>query len=295
MSKNVSFSSDSGAFPLNKRFNSKQWSTEDSSSYQPCKVHHHGEGEPVVVRVRANVLRVVNVDLQGQCFTAIYKLEASWVAPELKMAADRLGREVSELTIDEPRSNQRAGKYSLADDPSGEEFFAPRLYLNNLVDLKPAESTEWFTVYEGFTEYEPPIVCFRWKLKGTFQQAMELRTFPFDVQNLTIEINTGWEKDHSQCGVLLVENLNARRVSLVPASRQSCQSPARTLTFATSRTSSLCVDNLCWPTPPCWPTQVHEQRGSSRQVLRPVVGVQPLEAAPAQARVDAALRVGELA
>ena len=87
----------------------------------------------MVVRVRANVLRVVDVDLQHQCFTAVYRLEASWVAPELEVAAERLGKEVSELIIDEKKSDQRAGKCFLADDPKGEEFFAPRLYLNHLV------------------------------------------------------------------------------------------------------------------------------------------------------------------
>ena len=117
----------------------------------------------------------------------MYRLEASWVAPELKLAADRLKRKVSDLIIDEQKSNQRTGKYSLADDLEDQPFFAPRLYLNNLVNLKPEENEEWFTVYEG-AQGEAPIVCFRWKFKGTFQEVMELRTFPFDVQNLTIEI-----------------------------------------------------------------------------------------------------------
>ena len=243
VSKNVSFGTSRS---LSKRTSpspslkhDSSWLAEESSSYHPCQLHGEGVRRsriPVVVRVRANVLRVVNVDLQGQCFTAVYRLEASWVAPELKLAADRLKREVGELIIDEQKSNQRIGKYYLADDLEDQPFFAPRLYLNNLVNLKPEENEEWFTVYEG-AQGEAPIVCFRWKFKGTFQQVMELRPFPFDVQNLTIEINTGWEADHSQCGVLLVENLNARCVSLAPASRQSCQSLARTLTFTTARLS----------------------------------------------------------
>ena len=289
VSKNVSFSSSPSlskgvSSSLRKRLNahsmwsklarSKQLARSTTSAAYLRKI-------PVVVRVRANVLRVVNVDLQGQCFTALYKLEASWVAPELKLAAERLGKKVSELIIDEQQSNQRVGKLFLADAPEEGAFFAPRLYLNNLVNLKPeeSESEEWFTVYEG-AEGGDPIVCFRWKLMGTFQEIMELKLFPFDVQNLTIEIKTGWEAENTKCGVLLVENQNARCVSLAP----------RTLTFVTSR---LPLSPLCWSTPPCWPTQVHEQRGSSGQVLRPVVGVQPLEAASDQDYFHAALRVVE--
>lgn len=47
---------------------------DEPSSYQ--------RAEPVKeVRVRANVTRMINVDLQSQCFTAVCRLEASWTAP----------------------------------------------------------------------------------------------------------------------------------------------------------------------------------------------------------------------
>jgi len=196
---------------------------------------------PVVVRVRANVLRVINVDLQAQCFTAVYQLEASWVAPELKVAAKRLGKRVSELTIDQKKSDQ--DKLFLADAPTEEAFFAPRLFLNNLVSLKPEESEEWFTVYEGATGEEDPVVCFRWKFKGTFQEIMELGNFPFDVQNLTVEIRTGWETDHEK-GVLLVENQKARCVRLAPP-REFCTH---------SHLLGCTPPTLSPPSPLCWPT-----------------------------------------
>ena len=103
----------------------------------------------------------------------------------------------------------------LAGDNEEVRFFAPRLYVNNLVTLKPEESVEWFTVHEG--AQGDPVVCFRWKLKGTFQEIMELHKFPFDVQNLTVEIRSGWEIDHQTNGVLLVENLNAKCAHLESA------------------------------------------------------------------------------
>ena len=249
VSKNVSFSF-SARYPppsqINERSDSRsKWLPAESSHYRPCQLD--GEGArlsqiPVVVRVRANVLRVINVDLQAQCFTAVYQLEASWVAPELKMAAERLGKRVSELTIDQEKSDQ--DKFFLADAPSEEAFFAPRLFLNNLVSLKPEESEEWFTVYEGATEEEDPVVCFRWKFKGTFQEIMELGNFPFDVQNLTVEIRTGWEADHKKKGVLLVENQKARCVRLAPP-REFC-----THSHLLGRTPP----TLSPPSPLCWPT-----------------------------------------
>ena len=193
----------------------------------------------MVVRVRANVSRMINVDLQNQCFTAVLRLEATWVAPELVEAGKRLGKDVTNLTIDETKSDQSSGDMFLAGDNEEVRFFAPRLYVNNLVTLKPEESVEWFTVHEG--AQGDPVVCFRWKLKGTFQEIMELHKFPFDVQNLTVEIRSGWEIDHQTNGVLLVENLNAKCAHLESAP------PAPLCGLTRLCFSALCVHYMCWP------------------------------------------------
>ena len=72
VSKNVSFGT-SPSPSLSKRTSPSPSLKHDSSwlaeeSYHPCQLHGEGVRRsriPVVVRVRANVLRVVNVDLQG--------------------------------------------------------------------------------------------------------------------------------------------------------------------------------------------------------------------------------------
>ena len=160
------------------------------------------------VRVRANISRVINVDLQAQAFMCEVNIEASWLEESLQRVAKKLNKSVTELECNETNTDQSKGVLCIVGDD--EKLFTPRLYYHNVVDLLEQES--WFEFYA--TADNRPIVCFRWKLKASFQELFELRLFPFDVQNLTMELGCGWEADHEKNGVLLVKNLNEKYSSL---------------------------------------------------------------------------------
>jgi hypothetical protein len=45
-------------------------------------------------------------------------------------------------------------------------------------------ASQWYQFYAPATG--PPIVCFYWLVKATFQEIMELRRFPFDSQEYAL-------------------------------------------------------------------------------------------------------------
>ncbi|MFN9901061.1 MAG: hypothetical protein ACK55Z_20230, partial [bacterium] len=138
------------------------------------------------MRVRCKIYRLVKVELQEQMFTCLVRFEASWIDKELTKAAERLETDVEKLRANEERSNHQ-GLY-LEGDPDGQWFFCPRLYLRNLVSQQGEHI--WFQIYNS---NGGPIVCLRWELTGTFQELYELGLFPLDVQELKMELCTGWE------------------------------------------------------------------------------------------------------
>ena len=152
--------------------------------------------------MRCKIYRLVKVELQEQMFTCLVRFEASWIDKELTKAAERLETDVEKLRANEERSNHQ-GLY-LEGDPDGQWFFCPRLYLRNLVSQQGEHI--WFQIYNS---NGGPIVCLRWELTGTFQELYELGLFPLDVQELKMELCTGWETT-SDNGVLLVKNQSER-------------------------------------------------------------------------------------
>jgi len=97
---------------------------------------------------------------------------------------------VADRTVDSKRTDQARG--CLALEGVDEIFFAPRLALRNCGDAKYEES--WFVVYDDLPDDSdaPPVVCFQRKLHGVFQQRMDLRRFPFDAQEPTLELISLW-------------------------------------------------------------------------------------------------------
>lgn len=141
------------------------------------------------VRVRVFVTRLVDIDLKAQTFTAKMQLEASWVEPKLMAAGAAAGAAGgAEPRADNERSRPSEGVLFI--EGSDEPFYAPRLHLANLIAEEHSEG--WFRVYAG-PEDATPVVCFRMALQGTFQETMRLRRFPYDSQQLAIELRTGWE------------------------------------------------------------------------------------------------------
>jgi hypothetical protein len=168
---------------------------------------------PREVRVRANVLRVIDINKQAQTFTVDVQFEASWTEKELEDVAKRLEVEdLNRLRVDWKDTAKASTSSSVAgggglfieNDRKKKELFAPRLRLGNMIQMAGEEV--WFNIY---STDGPPIVCLRWLVKqAVFQQVMELRLFPFDVQDLTMDLRTGWDMDDSTNGVLLVKNQN---------------------------------------------------------------------------------------
>ena len=143
--------------------------------------------------MRLDVKRVIEVNLIAQCFKAHILLEASWVEPE--MAAVDLKEHPWDADAD-TAALQKVGKLKLVGQEQlvGQEkgFFAPRLSLRNAVET--SDEQMWYVIYENKTDSAAgPIVCLRWEATATFQEVFELRLFPLDTQELSIELLTGHE------------------------------------------------------------------------------------------------------
>jgi len=162
---------------------------------------------PREVRVRTTVIHVIDVNKQAQTFTVVVQFEASWIDKEVRKVAERLNERVNDLKIDKDQTSQATGQLVIEKDKA--ILFAPRLRLRNLIGKEDEEM--WFRFYET---NGPPVVCFRWQLKGVFQEVMELQWFPFDVQDLAMELQAGWDMGHETNGVLLVKNQNQEYKSI---------------------------------------------------------------------------------
>lgn len=172
-----------------------------ASTRRPSAADMNAEYE---VRVRLNVLRLITVDLQQQTFTANIFMEASWLEPKLS-ATD----EPVDDADDDVYREQSKGVLKVKG--KDESFFAPRLTIRNCVDVLHAES--WFRIRKCSSTGKA-MVCYRSKLTGIFQEQMELKKFPLDSQNLTIELITNWQK--SKCH--LMQNQSKKYASNVVTS-----------------------------------------------------------------------------
>ena len=142
----------------------------------------------IEVRVRIDVKRVVVVDVVAQTFTVTLQLEASWIDRQMgEIEGDEI--KTSTNSAQERQREQRAGILKVVG--SENDFFAPRLSFKNCIE--ETDSDCWFQIYrDGADPTKPPVVCFRWKMTGVFQEEMHLRLFPIDSQGLKIQLLTGW-------------------------------------------------------------------------------------------------------
>jgi len=137
------------------------------------------------VRVRMTVSRVINVSLVEQTFTAEVQMEASWIDSRIAVAvAEKNTHDATTLTVqglnpDLETTDQKAGRLCFTELP-GESFFAPRLVFRNCID--DGRSEQWFALFHDGDVDAPAVVCLRWNLTGVFQEMLELKLFPMDVQ-----------------------------------------------------------------------------------------------------------------
>lgn len=180
------------------------------------------------VRVRADFTRIVKIDLQQQNYTASLRIEASWLDHELAMWND-LGVDINELYDDRLKGSRAEGYYRISDEAllgcscyknakesekealleklkeaaAKHQFWYPRLKISNCLTM--IEDAWWMKFY---TSSGGPIACYRWDVTATLQELMELRLFPFDCQNLAVELITLWEMSHPSTPAVLVKQQN---------------------------------------------------------------------------------------
>ena len=126
-------------------------------------------------------------------------------------------------------------------------FKAPRLALANL--MKFGDHEKWLTIHSDPNRDHAPIVCYRWKVSAVFQQHMKLSQFPFDQQDLSIELQAGFEYDKTARG-----RSNSWRTS------STSRSWSRTVSSRRASTNSAATRTL---------------GVSSSQRRRPIVGSRP--------------------
>ena len=191
--------------------NGDLWSAPRQAS---MKRGSRNEGVRREVRVRVIVDRVTEINLHGQTFSANLFLEASWLEPDFRRFEPFISEMEEVPIVSQDESHQRRG--ILRVEEIEHDFFAPRLWFVNRIDKGVQDSTgahegeEWFQVFHSSPLAAPHIVCYRWKLHGVFQELMELEYFPFDVQDLTMTLRSGWEENHVTNAVSLVKNQSAR-------------------------------------------------------------------------------------
>ena len=119
--------------------------------------------------------------------------------------AERQQRQEKRLNdlLDDKKSGQKDLYFTGLD---GERFFAPRLYFRNLAES--GETETWLKIYLDPSCDDSVVVCLSSKCTGTFQEQFELEHFPFDEQDLTMEMASEHAREDGSCSVQLERNDN---------------------------------------------------------------------------------------
>lgn len=187
-------------------------------------------GPTKLVAVRVTIPRVHEVDLQSNTFVAELKLEARWDDEDLRelekiLKSQEPPREwkVIETWFVEPKGSpdQFRDYFQLVPPPDlildegqrkkieSQRYFAPRLMLTNMV--KETKMRQFYIIKENADG--PPSVRFNWFVTGTFQHTFELKDFPFDEQDLTIELKTRYSCTNERTPVKLIKLEDAKVTS----------------------------------------------------------------------------------
>ena len=160
------------------------------------------------VRVRLNIYDLTEVSVPAHRFTVDLFLEVSW---EDDLSHD----EASDCSVErwELMFPYRGSSMGASADA---RRWTPRLEFSNVISLEDRE--EWMKVYthrcSGTRDLLPhPVVCYRLRAKGTFKERFELHRFPFDSQDLQLQIvskhearSDGGEANKSRNAFALVKN-----------------------------------------------------------------------------------------
>lgn len=122
--------------------------------------------DKVYVEVRASFIRIVDVDTINQRFYAEVYVQGKWSEPLLQ------GKTQEEL-----------------DRIDFKRYWSPKLTVVNIEgDLD--EDLTWFHAQTYQSGYRYPVVCFRRRMRGMFKEILELKHFPIDIQELTLQVTT---------------------------------------------------------------------------------------------------------
>ena len=173
------------------------------------------------VRIRLSFKRILNVSIVEQSFTAEIFFEASWEESEFAgMPEVKVDNTVCS-SFPATKIYLEADKDKKLEDRKA--YDTPHLHIGNIKDKKSEIDVEnWFEIYYNYGE---PIVCQRVKLTASFQERMELEHFPFDEQELGIDIisycpytssqRRSVDDEYGGKRFVLVRNLNMKYKSLV--------------------------------------------------------------------------------
>ncbi|ESO96803.1 hypothetical protein LOTGIDRAFT_231643 [Lottia gigantea] len=135
--------------------------------------------EKVTVEIKCAFLKIIDIETLDQIFEAEVFVQAKWQEPAL-----------AELAAKNDIDNY---------DPSN--YWIPRMTVLN-TDGELEWNRRSFTVHFKEEGYEYPVVLLLWRFKGKFRENLELEHFPFDVQDLTIQLSTERSADE----VVLIED-----------------------------------------------------------------------------------------
>eukprot|EP00808_Paulinella_micropora_P011255 g7706.t1 len=187
------------------------------------------------VRVRISIKRIVEVDLVKQNFTAEFFMEASWTSTRM-VEEGKFKEGEPQPEVDIERTEYQNGKLYFKGDEDKKYHFTPRLSFRNLIEYKENLKEEWIQVYQPsqkeLKKWEDDggpaphaVVCYRLQAVAQFQEKMELKLFPVDSQNLSLELMSGYETAFPEDGadqdpkaeyrVHLIQNLSTKYRSFV--------------------------------------------------------------------------------
>ncbi|XP_070176801.1 gamma-aminobutyric acid receptor subunit rho-2-like [Littorina saxatilis] len=119
----------------------------------------------VTVELKCTFLKINDIDTLSQQFEAEVYIQAKW-------------EEVAFVSMSEEE----------LDLLTHEDLWSPYLIISNAAGEFDHERRSFVVRYEE--GYEAPVVSFRWRFKGLFREPLELAHFPFDVQDLTVDVST---------------------------------------------------------------------------------------------------------
>ena len=136
------------------------------------------------VFVRCSIHNLTKIDMQAQSFSVTATINASWRLDDQELL-------VEDVRVDSDKSEWRKGIFYIVN--SDKRFFAPGLYIKNVIDMD--EETGWKD--SGWVTHDnekgKALVHYHADFKGEFQELMELKYFPVDTQALTLKIMSSFQ------------------------------------------------------------------------------------------------------